>query len=224
MFPVTGTPGVWQHVALVVDDAAGQALWYDNGVPSTNVVAFTPNTFSYASTSGRTFAVAAQGNSGLSPLGLHYDMDDFRYYTHALTAVDILVAMQAENASAGAFGSSCAGPGGAPVIGTTGLPQLSNFLFSIDLANAESGRLCALMLGLRPAAFGSFDLSGFLGAGCALQVDPYAYYFQIVTNGAGSQPLPIIPLPGVAGLHLYGQWLVLGTTGAATTALDVNIQ
>jgi len=222
-FPVINTPGVWQHVTLVVDDVAGQALWFDNGTPSANVVSFTPNTFSYSNTT-RFMAVAAQGDSGLSPFGLHYDMDDFRYYSRALTQPEILVAMAAENPSAGTFGTACAGPGGAPVISANGLPQIGNAGFAVDLTLAENNRLCALVLGLAPAAFGTLDLSGFLGAGCALQVDGFSLIFQVTSASAASQPLPIPPSTGFLGLHIYGQWLIAGTSGAVTSALDINIQ
>lgn len=221
-FTVTGTPGVWQHVALVVDDVNGQALWFDNGTPSSNVISFTPNTFTYTGT--RFMAVAAQGDSGLSPFGVHYDMDDFRYYGRALTQPEIMAAMVAENPSAGTFGSSCAGPGGAPQIGATGLPQLGNPTFSIDLANAEDSRLCVLALGLQPAAFGTFDLSPALGAGCTLQVDPFSLLLQVVVATAATQPMPIPNNAALHGLHVYGQWIIAGSTGAVTQALDVNIQ
>lgn len=223
VFPVTGTPGVWQHVALVVDDAAGRALWHDNGNPSSNVVSFTPNTFAYSGT--RFMAVAAQGDSGLSPFGNHYDMDDFRYYGSALSQPQILAAMVAELPTAGTFGTECAGPGGLPVIsGGGGVPQLGNLGFSVDLSNAEDGRLCALVLGIAPAAFGVFDLGPILGPGCALQTDTFSVGFQLTVASAASQPIPIVPLPNFAGFHIYAQWLIAGTAGANTRVLDINIQ
>lgn len=223
VFPVVNTPGVWQHVALVVDDAAGRALWYDNGSPSTNVISFTPNSFNYSGT--RFMAVAAQGDSGLSTFGLHYDMDDFRYYTRALSQADIMNVMLAEEPSAGTFGTACAGPSGLPVIAGQGLPALGNGSFAVDLTNAEASRPCALVIGATPAAFGVVDLSAFLGTGCSLQTDPLVVIASATSgSGAASQPLPIPAGNNLIGLHLYTQWVILGTQGAVTQVLDVNVQ
>jgi PKD repeat protein len=223
VFPVTGTPGVWQHLTLVVDDAAGQALWYDNGTASTNVVSFTPNTFSYVSAT--LFGVGAMNTTGTSPIGAHYDMDDFRFYTRALLPAEVLVcSLSPENASAGASGLSCPGTLGTPTIGSTGgNPTQGNAAFAVTLGNAENNRLAAIAGGFTPASFGTFDLSPWIGAGCVLQNDAIALSFTIVNGNGASQNLPI-PAAGLQGQHIYFQWAVLGTTGAATRMLDVNIQ
>ncbi|MEZ5962411.1 MAG: LamG-like jellyroll fold domain-containing protein [Planctomycetota bacterium] len=221
-FSVTSTPGVWQHVTLVVDDAAGQALWFDNGAPSSIVVNFPPNSFSYSGT--RFMAVAAQGDSGLSPFGQHYDMDDFRYFGRALTQTEILAAMLTEEASAGTFGTACAGPNGLPVVAGFGLPQLGNATFRVDLTNAEPSRPCALVLGVTPATFGTFDLSGILGSGCLLQTDPFAILFNGTGATGATQALPIPSGANLHGAHLYAQWVVAGSTGAVTEVLDINLQ
>ena len=222
-FPVINTPGVWQHVALVVDDAAGRALWYDNGNPSANVVAFTPNSFNYTGT--RFMAVAAQGDSGLSTFGQHYAMDDFRYFTRALTAAEIAAVMAGEAPSAGPYGTACAGPGGPPAVSGSGLPQIGNLAFGVDLTSAEPGRACLLVLGIRPATFGVIDLSAFLGTGCLLQTDPLLLLAS-ATSGAGtaSMPLPIPPDVSLVGAHAYTQWLVVGSQGAVSQVLDINLQ
>ncbi|MCA8950261.1 MAG: hypothetical protein KDE27_12220 [Planctomycetes bacterium] len=222
VFPVTGTPGVWQHLTLVVDDLAGQALWYDNGLPSTNVVSFTPGTFTYSGT--RDFAVGAQGDSGLSPIVNQYDLDDFRWYGRALVQGEILASMASENPAASSYGTPCPGTLGDPTIFGNGVPQLGNASFTVDLANAENGRLCALALGLTPVAFGSMPLDPFLGAGCSLQTDHLALVFA-VTAGNGASVSVVIPAdPSFQGFHIYGQYLVAGTTGAVTPVLDINIE
>ncbi|MBM4060584.1 MAG: PKD domain-containing protein [Planctomycetes bacterium] len=223
VFPVINTPGVWQHLTLVVDDNAGQALWYDNGVPSTNVVTFAPNTFSYVSTVN--LAVGAYNISGTSPIGTHYHLDDFRFYTRALSPAEILInALSVEQASAGVSGLSCPGTLGTPVIGSTGgAPTQGNAAFAVTLSNAEDLRLAAIAFGFTPAAFGTFDLSPWLGAGCVLQNDAVGLNFLITSGNAATQPFPI-PAAGFAGLHIYGQWAVLGTVGAATRMIDINIQ
>ncbi len=223
-FPVINTPGVWQHLTLVVDDAAGTAQWFDNGTPSATVVNFTPNTFAYSS--ANTLKVGAYGSaSPSSPVTTHFDFDDFRLYSRALLPAEVLInALSSEHASAGAAGSSCAGPGGTPVISGVGVPAVGNLSFALSLGNAENGRLAASVVGFTPVAAGLFDLSPWLGAGCEMQTDVVAFNFVIVTNGGWTQPLGIPQDNSFAGLHLYAQWLVHGTQGAATQLLDINIQ
>jgi len=223
-FTVTGTPGVWQHVALVIDDAAGQAYWCDNGTPSATVINFPMGTFTYTQAGTRMMAVGAQGDSGLSTFGLHYDMDDFRFYDRALLPVEIMAAMATENASAGNYASGCAGPSGVPTIAGVGLPQLGNTSFAVALGNAEANQLAALVVGVAPVAFGTFDLSPWLGAGCTLHTDWITANFHLTVNGMATQPLGIPNNPLFAGYHLYSQWLVAGTLGAASPALDINLQ
>lgn len=226
-FTVTGTPGVWQHVTLVVDDTAGQARWYDNGAPSATVVNFAAGTFSYSGT--RFMAVSAQGDSGLSPFGQHYDMDDFRYYSRALTAVEIIAAMGGENPTTSTYDVGCAGNGGyIPDIGSNGAPQLGNFGFALLLSNAEPVRPGAVVLGFSTHGGGAYpiDLSFLLGPGCALGVSPdVSVTIGTDVLGMATLPLPILPAPAFAGGHVYAQFLVIGSVmGSATASLDMNIE
>lgn len=223
-FTIHTTPGVWQHLILVVDDNLGQARWYDNGVPSATVVNFTPNTFSYTSTAN--LAIGAISTAGGSPFAAHFHMDDFRFYTRALTGVEAqLLALLPEDASAGVSGLSCPGPSGVPVIGSTGgLPTQGNSSFAVTLSNAENLSLAGIAFGFTPAAFGTFDLSPWLGAGCVLQNDATALNFLITSGNAATQPFAMPAGPGFAGLHIYAQWAVLGTVGAASKMLDINIR
>ncbi len=222
-FTVNGTPGVWQHVALVVDDTAGQALWYSNGTPSATVVTFTPNTFSYAST--LLFGVGSISSAGSSPFGAGYDMDDFRFYTRALLPVEVMIlSVTAENASSGVFSGSCPGTMGTPTIAGVGRPTLGNATYAVSLGNAENSRLAGLVMGFTPAAWGTFDLSPFLGAGCTLGVPWGQALFHVTAGNGATQALPIPNNPALSGWHVYAQWLIAGTTGATSQALDINIQ
>jgi PKD repeat protein len=223
-FSVHNTPGVWQHLALVVDDAAGQALWYSDGVPSTNPITFAPNTFTY--TSATNLAVGANGTTGTSPSGAHFHLDDFRFYTRALMPAELLLlALLPENASAGATGASCPGTLGTLQIGAAGgSPTLGNGAFTVTLGNAENNRLAAIAIGMTPASFGTLSLAPWLGAGCTLQTDPAALNFYITSGNGAQQPFPIPAGSGFAGLHLYAQWLVLGTQGATSPMLDINLR
>ncbi|MBI5852458.1 MAG: PKD domain-containing protein [Planctomycetes bacterium] len=224
-FTVTGTPGVWQHVALVIDNAAGQARWWSNGVPSVNVVNFAANTFAYTGTTG--FAVGANGTGGTSTFSMHYDMDDFRMYSRALNGQEILGCIAQEKAAATTYGLGCSGPGGVPVIATSGgIPALGNGAFQIDVTNTEPGAPCAVTIGVLARAGGSLplDLSFLLGAGCVAQNLPDLAAFVIGLGPSGSLPLGLPLDPNLAGAHLYCQALVFGTQGAASKGLDINLQ
>lgn len=221
-FPVNGATGVWNLYTLVVDDATGTALWYENGVASTSVASFAPNSFSY---SGSAMFVGGSSGTGGSPITLGYDFDDFRFYSRALVPAEILVnSMLGENPTAGSAGTFCDGPGGTPIISGTGVPSVGNAGFAVNLANAEDTRLAALVFGFTPATAGVFDLSPWLGAGCELQTDLVAANFHVVANSAATQAFAIPQNAAFQGLHVYGQWLILGTQGAATRLLDISIQ
>ncbi len=221
-FTVNGTPGVWNHYTVVVDDTAGQALWYENGVASATVVSFTPNTFTYT---GNNMVVGASTAAGGSAIGTGYDMDDFRFYSRALLPAEVLVnSLLGENATAGSAGSFCDGPGGTPVISGNGSPTLGNAGFTVDLSNAENARLAALVFGVGPAAAGVVNISQWFGAGCELQTDLLATNFHVTASNAASQAFAIPQNTAFQGYHVYAQWLILGTAGAATRLLDINLQ
>ncbi len=215
--------GVWLHVAMVVDDAAGTATWHFNGIADPPR-AFTANSHSAALTNFH-IGYGSSATTGVSSYPPWFDMDDFRIYGRALSAGEIQAAIiLAETPSAGRFGGSCPGPGGTPSIGTTGVPVLGTPGFGITLAGAEDNRLCAMVLGLTPRAFGTFDLSGLLGPGCRLEVDWYLALFYFTVGGSALHTMPIPNNQVLRGQHLYAQWLVAGSTGAATQALDLNIR
>ena len=223
-FTVTGTPGVWQHVALVIDDVAGQARWWSDGAPSATVVNFTPGTFAYTGTTG--FAVGANGTGGSSTFSTHYDMDDFRMYSRALTPGEIIGCLLQEKAAATTFGNGCAGPGGVPVIGSSGgAPFIGNGAFQVDVSNTEVGSPCAVLVGVFARQGGlPLDISFLLGAGCVAETLPDLGAFVVGVGPTGSLPLGIPPSTALAGAHLYAQALVFGSQGAASPALDINLQ
>ncbi|MBK8096038.1 MAG: PKD domain-containing protein [Planctomycetes bacterium] len=219
-YNVQANPGVWEHVCLVVDNTAGTGKWYFNGVLNTTTN-FTPGLHSFTTTE---LHVGWQ-TATTSGYVRYYDLDDFRIYSRPLSAGEVIATyLLGEHASAGTFGSSCAGPGGTPVIAGNGVPAVGNLTFAVDLSNAEDLRGAIMVLGLTPSAFGTFDLSAVLGAGCQLEVDPFGSNFHVTMGNAASQPLGIPLNTMFQGLHVYGQWLVLGTTGAATRVIDINIE
>lgn len=214
----------WQHVALVIDDVNGRWTWYWNGAPA-STAAFTPNSFNYSGTGN--FSVGA--NNATSPFDAHWEMDDFRMYNSALSFGDVIASMAGETASTGAYDSGCAGLSGTPVLRASQRPMVPNPTFSVDLSNAEPGRPAVLLIGTQTSLGGvlPIDLSTVIGAGCKLTVLP-----QIsipFPTGAGNVNLPL-PLPAdpsitmAGGIHGYLQVIVLGSTGAASNSLDVNLQ
>src|SRR5690606_7168601 len=102
----------WHHWALVVDDAAGTAQWYLNGVVDGSALTFTPNTFTF---NAGNLIIGGYGTT-TTLFTRYFDMDDFRVYGSALTPTQILAAMQGENAAATTFGEACAGANGDPQI------------------------------------------------------------------------------------------------------------
>ena len=94
----------------------------------------------------------------------------------------------------------------------------------MNLGNAEDQRLAAIVFGFTPAAHGLLSLQPWLGAGCELQTDIAGIGFHVTAGNAATHGLPIPNGASFAGLHIYGQWLVLGTTGAATRLLDTNLR
>lgn len=219
-YNVQANPGVWEHVCLVVNDALGIGQWYFNGVLDTTTL-FPPNTHTFALTEFH-WGYQTATSSGYTR---YYDTDDVRIYSRALSAFEVqLINLLGENASAGTWGTSCDGPGGTPVIAGNSRPSVGNGSFAINLTNAEDNRLCAIVFGLTPAAFGTFDLSGILGPGCLLHVDWFVATFHVTASNSASQPLPIPNDMSLQGLHVYGQWLIAGTSGAVTRPLDINIE
>jgi hypothetical protein len=215
---VQQSPGVWQHVALVIDDSARQAVWYFDGVPEPPVALAAAH-----------MAYIAEFHVGWHTAGngsytAYYDLDDFRVYARALGPVAIAQAMAGENPTAGSFGSGCAGPGGEPVIAANGVPVLGNAAFGVSLLRAENARLCCVVMGLNPRASGTVDLAPLLGPGCTLHVDWFRTIFHVTVGGSAQQAMPVPNTAAMSGYHVYVQWLVAGTAGAATSALDLNIR
>jgi PKD repeat protein len=223
-FTVINTPGVWQCLTLVVDDAAGTAQWFDNGVPG-NLVSFTPNTFAY--TSAAILQVGAISTTAGSSITTHYDMDDFRFYTRALSAPEILGLLAAEQAAATNFGAGCAGASGVPtIVGSGGQPKIGNGAFQVDIGNVEVGQITALLVGTLAVEGGArpLDISFLFGPGCLAETLPDLGAFVAGVGPTSSFPLPIGNIPALVGGHVYAQALVFANDGAVSPALDINIQ
>ncbi|MHC4898181.1 MAG: PKD domain-containing protein [Planctomycetota bacterium] len=219
----TGKRGVWQHLCLVVDNVAGKATWYVDGVAS-NTKTFTANSFNETDTG---FTVGAVGTA-TSPLSNNYDYDDFRFYSTALTATQVAAAMAEENAATNTFGTACSSVvAGEPKIAANGLPTQGNAGFRVDVTGTEANAPGAMLVSLNAASGGlPLDISPQTLPGCRLEVLPVVTFFGATTGtGTFSQPLPIPvdPVP-LAGFHVYCQFGYLGKIRTGITkGLDINV-
>jgi len=228
-FTVTGTPGLWQHLAVVVDNAAGQARWYDNGVASATVTNFTAGTFAYTGTGG--FAVGAQGTSGLSPAATNYSMDDFRFYSRALTAAQIQSELTSENPTTCVYDAGCTDSNGySPRLTANGAPRVGNLAFTLLATGMEPGRPAAIFVGAFTSLGGILPLplagTGIFGAGCALSVTPDVALNFFSGGGNITLPSPVPNDPTLAGGHAYSQLITIGSgpLSAVSAPLDGNVQ
>jgi len=219
----TNKTNVWQHLCLVVDNAAGKATWYVDGV-QTNALAFTANTFNETDTG---FTVGAVGTA-TSALSLNYNYDDFRFYSKALTAAQVVAAMADENASTHTYGTACASTViNPPKIVAIGAPTQGNSRFRVDVTGCAANSPGAMVVWVNAASPGlPLDISGQTAAGCKLEVLPMLIFPGATTTaGTFSQPLPIHMDPAnLPGFHLYCQFGYVGkfATGM-TTGLDINV-
>ena len=169
------------------------------------------------------------GYSSSSYFGRYADLDDCRLYGNALTPTQIMAAMASENAATGTFGDGCTGPTTTPTIGALGgAPAVGNAGFMIGTDNLEPGVPQVINLGLWASATGlPFDLSTILGAtytGCFAETGPDLFGFILGGSTGAAVPVAIPNDPTLAGAHLYAQTVVLGSTGAVSPALDINVQ
>ncbi|MGK0350840.1 MAG: PKD repeat protein [Planctomycetota bacterium] len=227
-YDVQLNPGVWEHMCLVVDDVLGTADWYANGVLDTSTV-FAPGTHTAVNTDYH----VGYHTSTASIYTDHYDMDDYRHYNRALSALEVTaMAAGRENAAGTTYGSGCAGSAGTPEISATGIPdgQAGNPGFAVNLASGQPNALAFLVFGLNASNVAlPFDVGLLLGptfAGCLAETN-LEVGVAVITDGAGSASSTFaIPGGGLFnGQHVYAQWLVFDTTvGAISNALDINIE
>ncbi|MBL8897990.1 MAG: PKD domain-containing protein [Planctomycetes bacterium] len=221
--------GVWHHYAIVIDDALGFYTIYQDGVPHAGRN-YAPGSYTYSGTAR--FAVGAfSATLGSGPASTHYDMDDFRMYSRALTQAQIQNAMLHENPTGALMDPGCTDSNSyTPSLTAVGAPQIGNLAFGLQASGLEPARPTAMFLGLSASLGGflPFDLSGtgIFGPGCRLLVSP-----DIILNfgsGGGSVFLPApVPLdPTLQGGHIYSQILSLGSgpLSAMSNAIDAQMQ
>ena len=189
---------VWQNAFDI------EARMYDNFGPVSNAFAGSAN-----APNGVMFAWLDESNS----VGLINDIHA-RVYEPVTSFVS-------------PYGSACAGPGGTlPTIQTDGDPYPGNLEFAIELSNAPSGSLAALLIS------NTLTTAPIPGApGCTLYVDfPLLLAMPTITTATGDASVSVpIPVGAPPGALLGFQWGVY-TPGynafgwIASGALDISWQ
>ncbi|MHC4512237.1 MAG: LamG-like jellyroll fold domain-containing protein [Planctomycetota bacterium] len=226
---VTNKNGVWQHICLVIDDAAGKAFWYADGL-QLNTKSFTPNSFGVSGTGFTVGGYTATGSTTISGGAGAYDWDDFRFYSKALTPAQVAAAaLFGENASASTYGTACASTSAtAPKIAANGLPTQGNFTFRVNVTGCEANALGAMIVSFQAASPGlPLDISAQTVAGCKLEVLPTLFYAATTSaTGTYSLGLPVhIDPVNLPGFHAYCQFGYVGKTKTGITqGLDINVQ
>jgi PKD repeat protein len=215
----------WNHWAVVIDDAAGTAQWYLNGAADGTGQTFTPNSFTYQ---GGNFTIGSYGTTTASFFTRYWEMDDFRLYARALTPAELMTAMAAENPTTAIFGDGCIGPSVVPSLSASGgAPAVGNAAFTIDVAGLEAGVPQALNLGVLTVSGGllPYDLGVLLAnfTGCFAETLP-DISVSLAGGSTANVSVPIPNIPAIAGSHAYVQTVVLGSTGAVSPVLDINLQ
>ncbi|MBK8979781.1 MAG: hypothetical protein IPM29_28115 [Planctomycetes bacterium] len=217
-----GMPGVWRHVAVVWDGVNRFEVYID-GQPDAG-----RNWRSIQGGAGLlTIAATTSGHAGM-PFTQLFDLDDIRLYDHARSAAQLAADVLAEPPYAASFGRACPGTRGAPWIRTRTAPAIPAPDLAVELRSVEPGRPAALLVGITATSWQGMPLPIDLGvfgfcAGSPLEVAPLIALPASTGVGAADEPLPIPAEPTLAGLHLYFQWLIAGTIGAASPGLDVHL-
>jgi hypothetical protein len=155
-------------------------------------------------------------------------LDDFRIYARDLSPAEIASVMLSEAPVISRFGAGSPGPTGQPTIGANGPPHVPNPGFMVRLRGGEPFQPSFLSFGFAASQWKGaplpLDLSGMLGPGSALHVAPIQ--FLALSTGSGDIDLPVAigPVPAFKGVHCYAQWLILGSTGAVTSGIDLNFE
>ena len=215
----------WNHWVCVIDDTAATGQWYLNGVADGTPTALTAP---FAFQNGGQLVIGNYSSTS-SAFSRYFDIDDFRVYGRALTTAEIAAIGASENPAATTFGVACSGPSTAPTVsGAGGAPAIGNANFAVEAGNLEPGVTQVLNIGLFTSSPGlPYDLGTVLPAthtGCLAQVFPDAV--GVALNGTSSTlvPLPVPNSAVLAGNHVFCQVITLGSVGAVSDVLDVNVQ
>jgi hypothetical protein len=133
-----------------------------------------------------------------------------------LPGVAIDVAYRAYQSQVTTYGVACRGSSSRlPDVGWQGRPVPGNDTFAVTVGNARASTAAAMMVG---ATATNLALDRFGMPSCVLLTQPLVSIpASTTTTGFAQLPLAIPPDPGLAGLRLFVQWLVVdpGTNTAS---------
>ncbi len=205
----------WVHVAMVVDATAATATWYVNGAQALQLTGVTGGA---AITAAGPFRLG--GYSSVS----HFDVDEFLMSFRAYSASEILALSLTQQAGDGDYLSgSTTQCGSLSLASANGRPQLSNFLYSLELG-VTTPSFYQFMFGLDRCALGGvlplpMDAGGLspIATGCTLLTD-----ILLSTGGVAvspvSQPFPILPDPAFVGIQFFAQGAAIDLTTLSVSA------
>ena len=208
----------WVHVALVIDDDAGQARWFVNGVgappiPIAGGVSLPP--------SASTLSLGAAG-----AVTSHHHIDEVRVENAAVAAPTVASWASASPAAAMPYSATCGAS-----LRADGVPTLGNAAFRLRI-EAPPGSAVLTTLGVGATLQGlplPFDL-GLLDpslAGCQWYSDLAGQLPTLLVPGSGVLlvGLPIPPSPALRGVELHLQAFVIDPNSGrrASNALGLSI-
>ena len=163
-------------------------------------------------------------------------MDDFRFYSRALSPADVMAAMAAEVPVTSNYGSGCAqGGAGIPTLRADSPPQIGTN-FDMVVEGFEAGASVTIYVspftsvdpvGGLPLPFDLGSVLPGLFGGCTLEVGIAGSSRGLgsLPAGTGSTTFVLPALPLLQGVHIYAQALGLsGAGGQLTPAIDANLQ
>lgn len=193
----------WVHIAIVIDSTSQTASWYVNGqlaqqltnVPGANIVLAGPFTIGYYSSASI------------------YDIDEFLLSLRAYTPAEILALSLAPQAGAGDYDSDITSQCGSLLLADTGgRPAVGNVTYALSVTGSANPSLLLLPLGFSRCSLAGvlplpFDAGTVLPAasGCYLLADNFTTLTSVTSAATTAIPLPVVPLPSLTGLGLFGQ-------------------
>lgn len=224
-YPHVADIGTWHHIAFVWDAPGGWTYLYVDGQQIAQDRVGNPGSLGG---SPRWIGGPSSVSGPTGAASSYFDLDDFRYYDQARTPQQIALDQLHEPPHAADFGDACPGLVGRPWSRVSSEPRVPNASFALQLRRTEPGRPVALFLGASAAHWAGVTLPldlGLLGLCSGYQLYPGPDFLFLHASGANGidLPAPIPPDGTLEGAHVYLQWVILGTLGASSAALDLHL-
>lgn len=206
------TPGVWVHVAIVVDLQRNLfELWLDGNPEGSAPL---PTGFS----SRFDMFDFGAGPLGHDPATRDFDLDEFHYVPRALTRAEILRTAAHEDASVAVIGGGCFEHGANEGLLVEGTPRAGELLrVRVETGSALGPKI--LVAGLSATGLAGLPLPFDLTPGCPLRVST-----DVVIPLTSSELEFRLPSPFVTPIeNVYLQAIVLDAGVRTTRAWDLRI-